>query len=176
MVSKSCILFVKEQLRKLNVLYIFVELGKIEIMSISEKKLKHLKTILSNSGLNIIETEHSILLEKLKSLIIEIVQTDKILNINISDYLAETLNCDYVKLSLLFSDVHGSTIEKYIINQKVEKIKELLLYKELNISQIAQMMHYSSISHLSHQFKNVVGLTPTQFKHGKNIRIPIEDL
>ena len=179
MVSQRCKMMVKEELKKLGLHFMVVDLGEIEIMeNISFETREQLKAGLLNSGLELMDDKKAMLIEKIKNVIVEMVHyADELPKTNFSDYLAEKLNHDYTYLSNIFSEVKGITIQQFIINHKIEKIKELLLYDELNLTQISYKMNYSSVAHLSNQFKNITGLTPTQFKNLKDRkRIPIEDI
>jgi AraC-like DNA-binding protein len=179
MVSNRCKLAVKAELRKLDLHFIIVELGEVEIMEdLSVEQLEALQIGLNTSGLELIDDKNAILIEKIKSVIIEMVHhnSDEI-NINFSVYLSERLHYEYKYLSKLFSEVQGCTIEHYIIAHKIERAKELIIYDELNLTQISYILNYSSIAHLSHQFKKVTGLSPSQFKNLKiKTRISIEDI
>ena len=179
MVSLRCKMMVKEELKKLGLHYIFVNLGEVEIMeNLSEETRTELKNALLQSGLELMDDKRAILIEKIKNLIIEMVHhSDEMIKVNLSAYLSEKLNHDYTYLANLFSEVQGTTIEHFMISHKVERIKELIIYDELNISEIAWKMNYSSVAHLSNQFKKVTGLSPSHFKQLKNKRrIPIEDV
>jgi AraC-like DNA-binding protein len=145
---------VKEELKKLGLHFIIVDLGEVEIMeNISGEQREQLKIALLNSGLELMDDKRAVLIEKIKNAIIEkIHHTDEIIKLNISGYLSETLKHDYTYLSNLFSEVQGTTIEKFIISHKVERIKELIIYDELSITEIAWKMNYSSVAHLSNQF------------------------
>lgn len=179
MVSSRCKMVVKEELKKLGLHFIVVDLGEVEIMeSISLDQREELKTGLLNAGLELMDNKRAVLIEKIKNSIIELVHhTDEPIKINFSDYLSERLNYDYTYLANLFSEVQGITIEHFIINHKIERIKELIIYDELNISEIAWKMNYSSVAHLSNQFKKVTGLSPSHFKQLKNKRrSQIEDI
>lgn len=170
---------VKEQLKKLGLHYIVVDLGEIEIMenlTMSQREL--LKKALLDSGLELMDDKKAMLIEKIKNVIIEMVHhSDEVLKINFSSYLRDKLNHDYTYLSNLFSEVQGTTIEQYIISHKIERIKELIIYGELNVTEIAWKMGYSSVAHLSSQFKKVTGLSPSHFKQMKDKkRSPIEEI
>lgn len=179
MVSNRCKIAVKEELKKLGLHYILVELGEVDIMeSLSMEKRAILKANLLLSGLELMEDKKAMMIEKIKTIIIEMVHhSDEIIKINFSDYLSEKMNHDYTYLSNLFSEVQGTTIEQYIISNKIERIKELIIYNEHNITEIAWKMGYSSVAHLSSQFKKVTGLTPSHFKQLKDKRRnPIEEI
>ncbi len=160
---------VKEELKKLGLHFIIVDLGEVEIMeNISGEQREQLKIALLNSGFELMDDKRAVLIEKIKNIIIEMVHhSDEIIKINFSDYLSEKLNHDYTYLANLFSEVQGTTIEQFIISHKIERIKELIIYDELNITEIAWKMNYSSVAHLSNQFKKVTGLSPSHFKQLK---------
>lgn len=170
---------VEEELNKLGFEYYSVDLGVIEMREmLAEEQIEMLKTKLLESGLVLIEDVRSILIEKIKTTIIQMVHyNDELPEINISNYLADTLNYDYTYLSNIFSETKGITIQQFIIIHKIEKVKELLLYNELTISEIAYKMRYSSSAHLSAQFKKITGLTPSYYKTLKLRRTKnLEDL
>ncbi len=172
-------MMVKEELKKLGLHYIVVELGEVEIMeTITPAQRELLKTGLLDTGLELMDDRRAILIEKIKNVIIEMVHySDGEMKIKFSNYLSEKLNHDYTYLSNLFSEVQGTTIEQFLIRHKVERIKELIIYDELNISEIAWKMNYSSVAHLSTQFKKITGLTPTHFKQLKDKRrSPLEEV
>lgn len=179
MVSLRCKMVVKEELKKLGLHFIVIDLGEIEIMEdISEDQRDNLKTALLDSGLELMDDKKAVLIEKVKSVIIEMVHyADELPKINYSDYISEKLKYDYTYLSNLFSEVKGITIQQFIIIHKIERVKELLLYDELNLTEISYRMQYSSVAHLSNQFKKITGLTPSEFRHLKDRhRNPIEEL
>ena len=157
---------VKAELEKLGLHYIVVELGEAEIMeSISEEQHDLFKEALLKSGLELLDDKKSVLIQKIKNVIIELIHySEEPLAINFSDHLSQKLNHNYTYLANLFSEVQGTTIEQFIIAHKIERVKELLVYNELNLTEIAYLMHYSSVGHLSAQFKKVTGLTPSHFK------------
>jgi AraC-like DNA-binding protein len=170
---------VKEELKKLGLHFIVLELGEVEIMEdISLEQRNELKLGLINSGLELMDDKRSVLIEKIKNAIIEMVHhSDEMIKVNFSDYLSEKLHHDYTYLANLFSEIQGVTIEHFIINHKIERIKELIIYDELNITEIAWKMNYSSVAHLSNQFKKVTGLSPSHFKQMKDKRRnQIEDI
>ncbi len=169
MVCIRCKLVVKEELTKLGLPFTSVELGEAEIPgNITAEQHDQLKAALLKSGLEVMDDKKSVLIEKIKKVIIESVHySEEPLSINFSDYLSQKLNHDYTYLANLFSEVQGTTIEKFLIAHKIERVKELLVYNELNLTEIAFRMHYSSVAHLSAQFKKVTGLTPTHFKQLK---------
>ena len=172
MVCIRCKMVVKSELEKLGLHYITVDLGEAEIQEeISAEQLAHLDVALKKSGLELMDDKKSILVEKIKTIIIELVHyADDQIKVNLSDYLSEKLNHNYTYLANLFSEVKGTTIEQFYLAHKIEKVKELLVYDELNLTEIAWKMHYSSVAHLSNQFKKMTGLTPTHFKNLKNKR------
>ena len=179
MVSNRCKMTVKEELKKLGLHFVIVELGEVEIMEdLTPEQREELKTALSNSGLELMDDKRAVLVEKIKNAIIEMVHhSEENIKINFSDYLSEKLNHNYTYLANLFSEVRGITIEHFLIAHKIERIKELIIYDELNITEIAWKMNYSSVAHLSNQFKKVTGLSPTHFKQLKDKRrSPIEEI
>ena len=173
MVCIRCKMVVKAELEKLGLHYIVVELGEAEIMeSISEEQHDQFKEALLKSGLELLDDKKSVLIQKIKNVIIELIHySEEPLVINFSDHLSQKLNHNYTYLANLFSEVQGTTIEKFIIAHKIERVKELLVYNELNLTEIAYLMHYSGVAHLSAQFKKVTGLTPSHFKQLKNKRL-----
>lgn len=179
MVSLRCKMIVKSELEKLGIHYTVVELGEVKIEEeLDSKKLNNLKAALLKFGLELMENKKSMIIEKIKNIIVEMIHyQDELPLINFSDYLSEKLNYEYHYLSNLFSEVKGITIEHYIIAHKIERAKELLIYDELTLTEIAYKLHYSSVAHLSNQFKKVTGLTPSFFKSMKHKRlIAHEDL
>ncbi|OYX85113.1 MAG: AraC family transcriptional regulator [Flavobacteriales bacterium 32-34-25] len=179
MVSNRCKMAVKEELRKLGLHFIVVDLGEVEVMvNISMTQRQELKANLLLSGLELMDDKKSMLIEKIKNIIIEMVHhSEEIIKVNFSDYLSEKMNHDYTYLSNLFSEVQGTTIEQFIISHKTERIKELIIYGEHNITEIAWKMGYSSVAHLSSQFKKVTGLSPSHFKQLKDKRrCPLEEV
>jgi AraC-like DNA-binding protein len=165
-------MIVKSELEKLGLHYILVDLGEAEIMEdIPPEQLEQLDIALKKTGLELMDNKKSILVEKIKTIIIDLVHnTDEQIKINLSDYLTEKLHYDYTYLANLFSLVKGTTIEKFYLNHKIEKVKELLVYDELTLTEIAYRLHYSSVAHLSNQFKKKTGLTPSHFKNLKHKR------
>ncbi len=170
---------VKEELKKLQLHFIVVDLGEVEVMeNISVEQREQLRIALLNTGLELMDDKRAVLIEKIKTAIIEKVHhADGMIKVNFPAYLSDKLKYDYTYLANLFSEIQGTTIERFIITHKIERIKELILYDELNVSEIAWKMNYSSVSYLSNQFKKVTGLSPTHFKQLKNIRrSPIENI
>lgn len=179
MVSNRCKIVVKEVLKELGLHFILVDLGEVEIMEdISNEQREQLQLALRESGLELMDNKRAILIEKIKNVIIEMVHhSDEVIKVNFSEYLAEKLDYDYTYLANLFSEVQGTTIAQFLISHKVERIKELIIYGELSISEIAWKMNYSSVAHLSNQFKKVTGLSPSHYKQLRDKRrVPIEDV
>jgi AraC-like DNA-binding protein len=179
MVSTRCKMAVKEELKKQGLHFIVVDLGEVEIMeTISQEQREELKSALLVLGLELMDDKRAVLIEKIKNVIIEMVHhAEEVIKVNFSDHLSQKLNHDYTYMANLFSEVQGTTIEQFIIWHKVERIKELIIYGELNITEIAWKMNYSSVAHLSNQFKKVTGLSPSHFKKLKDHRrMPIEDI
>jgi AraC-like DNA-binding protein len=179
MISTPCKMFVKEELTKLGISYNSVELGEVEVdekLSMFQKEL--LRDSLKKYGLEVVDDRRTILVEKIKAIITELVYySDEKPNIKISYLLSEKLNLNYNYLAKVFSEYQGITIEKYIILQKTEHIKELMMYGELNMTQIASKLNYSSVAHLSLQFKKTTGYTPSSFRQlNGNRRRTIEEI
>ena len=172
MVCIRCKMVVKAELTKLGLHYVFVELGEAEILEdISAEQQDQFKIALLKSGLELMDDKKSVLIQKIKNVIVELVHyREEPLTINFSEYLSTKLSHDYTYLANLFSEVQGITIEKFLIAHKIERVKELLVYNELNLSEIAFQMHYSSVAHLSSQFKKITGLTPSHFRQLKDKR------
>ncbi|WP_299184829.1 AraC family transcriptional regulator [uncultured Aquimarina sp.] len=172
MVSLRCKLLVKDELKKLDLHYVVLELGVIEILEdITKDQRRQLKKNLSKSGLEMMENKKSILIEKIRNVIIEMVHyTDKLPKVNYSDYISEKVGYNYTYLANIFSEVKGITIQQFIIIHKIEKVKELLIYDELSLTEISHRLHYSSVAHLSNQFKKITGSTPTFYKKLKEKR------
>ncbi len=166
MVSLRCKMMVKAELEKLGIKYAVVELGTVEILEdITQKQRELLKVNLLKSGLELLDNKKSILIEKIKNVITEMIHySDELPKVNYSEYISEKLGYDYTYLANTFSEVKGITIQQFIINHKIEKVKELLLYDELNLTEISYKLHYSSVAHLSNQFKKVTGLSPSFYK------------
>lgn len=172
MVCIRCKMTVKAELEKLGIHYVSVDLGEADVKeNMSKEQLGLLDTGLRKAGLELMDDKKSILVEKIKTVIIELVHyTDDQIKINLSDYLSEKLSYNYTYLANLFSEVKGITIEKFYLTHKIERVKELIVYDELNLSEIADMLHYSSVAHLSNQFKKITGLSPSHFKKLKKLR------
>lgn len=169
MVNNRCKIIVKSELEKLGLQCNIPELGVVEITgNLSDEQQELLDIGLKESGLALINDRKSILIEKIKNIIIELVHySEKRLKINFSEYLSQELNYDYTYLANLFSEHQGNTIEHFFLTHKTERAKELLIYGDLNITEIADKLHYSSTAHLSNQFKKMTGLTPSKYKNLK---------
>jgi YesN/AraC family two-component response regulator len=177
MISTGCKMLVRNVLKSMGLHFVILELGEVDIMeNITTTQKERLQAELQDIGLELMEDKRTILLEKIKLTIIDLIhhnEEDK--RINFSHYLSEKLMYDYTYMSNVFSEVMGISIEKYLIAQKIERIKELITYEELNINEIAWEMNYCNVAHLSNQFKKVTGLSPSQFKNLKNKkRIPVD--
>ena len=179
MVCPRCIKVVKDELTKIGLSIKKVELGEATV-EINNKSLNldEIKNVLENNGFELLDDKQGKLVEKIKTLIIDKIQNTKpgeLEKFNFSKYLSENLNVTYQYLSHLFSSLEDTTIEKYIINQKIEKVKELLVYDELTLSEISYNLGYSSVQHLSSQFKKITGFTPSHYKGLKHKkRIPLD--
>lgn len=179
MVSLRCKMIVKAELEKMHLHHTVVELGEVDIVEdLTVAQQQELRISLLQSGLELLEDKKSMLIEKIKNIVVEMIHySDEPPLLNFSAFLSEKLNYDYNYLSNLFSEVKGTTIEHFIIAHKIERAKELLMYNELTITEIAEKLHYSNVAHLSNQFKKVTGLTPTFFKKMKHKRlIALENL
>ncbi len=179
MVSKRCKMVIAAELEKLGLQYNTVELGEVEfIKEPSELESRELKLALQKWDFELLDDRKAILVERIKNVIIEMIHfSNKFPETNYSEYISKKLTHDYTYLSNIFSEVENITIEHFIIAHKIEKVKELLMYNELNISEIAVRLRYSSVAHLSNQFKKVTGFTPTFFKAMKNKgRIPLDEI
>lgn len=179
MVCNRCIMVVNDELEKLGLHPASVELGEVVLSEeLSDIQKDQVKSALEKVGFELIDNRKSQLIERVKTLLIELVhRQNNQLNTNLSDYLIQQLGHDYSSISTLFSEVEGTTIEKYYIAQKIERVKELLVYDELSLSEIAHLLNYSSVAHLSKQFKKTTGLTPSHFKQiGALKRKPLDEL
>ncbi len=179
MVSQRCKLMVKAELEKLGLHYSLVELGEVEITEdIKQAEREQLAAHLKRSGLELMDDKRAILIEMIKNVVIEAIHySDEMMKVNFSEHLSAKLDYDYTYLANLFSEVESTTIEHFVIAHKIERVKELLIYDELTLTEIAFKLHYSSVSHLSNQFKKVTGLTPTFFKQLKHKRLStLEDV
>jgi YesN/AraC family two-component response regulator len=179
MVCIRCKILVKAELDKLEIPHGCVELGEVHLLeTITPDTLRLLSEALLRSGLEVMDDRKSVLIEKIKNVIIELIHySDEPLTVNFSSFLNEKLQHDYTYMANLFSEVQGTTIGNFIILHKIERVKELLVYDELSLTEIAYLMHYSSVAHLSAQFKKITGLTATHFKSLKdNRRSMLENL
>jgi len=179
MVSIRCKMVLKEAFKKVGLHYVTINLGEVEVLEkMTDKQREKLKAILLKSKLELMDDKKAILIERIKNVIVEMVHyVDDLPKTNFSDYLTNILKHDYTYMANIFSETQGTTIEHYIIMHKIEKVKELIIYDELNLSEIAYKLHYSSVSHLSHQFKKITGLTPSYFKTLKNKKLTmLEDV
>jgi AraC-like DNA-binding protein len=171
-------MLVREELKNLG-LHFIVDMGVADIMEdITPEQREQIRSALLRSGLELMDDKKAVLIEKIKTVIIEMIHyKDELPKVNFSDYLSEKLHYDYTYMANLFSEVQGTTIEKFMISHKIERVKELIIYDELNLTEIAWNMHYSSVAHLSNQFKKITGLTPSHFKNLKEKRRnPIEEI
>jgi YesN/AraC family two-component response regulator len=178
MVCNRCIKVVQGELTELGYTIETIELGEVQIKeAISDNDLKRIRQVLTDNGFELIDDRKSWIINRIKTLIIEYIHynREKPEHINLSEFLSKELGHDYSYLSNLFSSVEGVTIEKYLILQKIEKVKELLVYNELSLNEISYQLSYSSAQHLSNQFKKITGLTPSHFKKiGKDRRNPLD--
>lgn len=172
MVSQRCKLLVQEELIKMGFQIESLELGSVEIREkMSQKQQQQLKEILLKSGLELLDDKKTILVERIKNVIVEMIHhSEELPKTNYSDYISGQLQYDYTYLANIFSETQGITLQQYIINHKIERVKELLLYDELNLTAISYKLHYSSLAHLSNQFKKITGLSPSFFKEMKQKR------
>ena len=172
MVSQRCKAVVKAELKKLGLHFIFTDLGVVDIMeTLTPDQHDQIRDSLILSGLELMDDKKALLIEKIKKIIVEMVlYEDDMPKVNLSEYLSQKLGYDYTYMAGLFSEVQGITLEKFLISYKIEKVKELIIYDKLTLSEIAWKMHYSSVAHLSNQFKKLTGLTPSHFKSLKQIR------
>jgi AraC family transcriptional regulator len=177
MVCDRCVMAVRKQLEDLHIGYNSIQLGEVELTDeVKDEVLPVLATALEKIGFELLDDRKAKIVEKIKNTIIHLVHYEaEELNLKFSALLSDKLNLEYHYLSALFSSIEGITIEKYIILQRIEKAKELLMYDELNLSEIADRLGYSSVQHLSQQFKKTTGLTPSHFKQlRENKRKPID--
>lgn len=172
MVSLPCKIIVQQELEKIGIPFLSVELGMVETKErVTDRQFHILNSNLKLVGLEVLEDKRSILIEKIKSVIIEMIHyNEQLPKSNYSDYISEKLGYDYTYLSNTFSEVRGITIQQFIIIHKIERVKEMLLYDELNLTAISHRLNYSSVSHLSNQFKKITGLTPSYFKQVRRIQ------
>jgi len=172
MVSLRCKLTVENELKLLGLHAVVVELGVAEIIEdISAETRSMLSSNLLKTGLELLDDKRSILIESIKNVIVEMIHhSDELPTKNYSEYISGKLKYDYTYLSNIFSAVRGVTIQQYIIINKIERVKELLLYDQMSLTEIAHKLHYSSVAHLSNQFKKITGLTPSFFRTLKKAR------
>lgn len=165
-ISLRCKMRVEDELQKLGIQWMIVDLGMVELVGdLSLEQRMVLKTNLQNSGLELMQDKKSILIEKIKNIIIEMVHySDELPKVNYSEFISGKLGYVYAYLANIFSEVKGITIQQFIINHKIERVKELLSHDELNLTEISSKLHYSSVAHLSNQFKKITGLTPSFYK------------
>ena len=179
MVCNRCKIVVKSELEKLGLHPVSVDLGEVDIADeLQGYQRQDIHTALQKFGFALLDDKKSVVIERVKNLIIDLVQNkNNQLKTNLSDYLSRELNHDYTYITNLFTQVEGTTIEQYFIAQKIERVKELLVYDEISLSEISYQLNYSSVSHLSKQFKKVTGLTPSHYKQLKEKkRKPLEEL
>jgi AraC-like DNA-binding protein len=181
MVSHRCKLAVRSALDSLGLYYKYVDLGEIDLFedTLTEEDREKLSSLLLKSGLELMDNKKSILVERIKNTLIELIHySEELPRNNISEFVSEKLDHDYTYLSNLFKEVTGTTIQHYILLHKIEKAKELILYDELNLNEISYKLHYSSVAHLSNQFKKLTGLTPSYFKkiHSYKKRLMLETI
>lgn len=179
MVSARCKTAVKEELKKLGLHYIVVDLGEVEIMEELSPEIRDaLKMGLMTSGLELMDDKKSILIQKIIAIVVEMIHhSDEVPRINQSEYISDKMGYDYTYLANLFSEVKGTTLQQFIICHKIERIKELIIYGELNMTEIAWKLNYSSVAHLSNQFRKITGLSPSHFKSLKDKkRTPLEEV
>ena len=179
MVSNRCKMVVKEELKKLGLHFVVVDLGEVEIMeTLTYDQQENLKVGLLNSGLELMDDKRAVLIEKIQNAVTEMIHyTGEVIKINYSEFISEKLGYDYTYLANLFSEVKGITLQQSIIIHQIELAKELLLYNELNLTEISYKLHYGSVAHLSNQFKKITGLSPSHFKRLKDKkRSPLEEI
>jgi AraC-like DNA-binding protein len=179
MVSNRCKMVVKQELTKLGLHFVVVDMGEVELMEDIEKpEMEKLRAALKSSGLELMDDKKAILIERMKIAITDLIHnSDEQIKTNYSDYLSEKLGYDYTYMSNMFSELKGITIQQFIIIHKIERVKELLMYDELSLTEISYKMHYSSVAHLSNQFKKITGLSPSHFMQLKDKkRVPLEEI
>ena len=169
MVSNRCKMIVKSELEEFGLHFVIGDLGEVEIMEcISEEQRQMLNLNLEKSGLELLDDKKRVLIEKIKNIIVDLVYyLEEQPKINLSDYLRGKLNYDYTYLANLFSDSQNTTIEHFFLIHKIERVKELLVYDEFSLTEISYKLNYSSVAHLSNQFKKMTGLTPSVYKNLK---------
>jgi len=179
MVSLRCKMMVQQELKNLGLRYHSVDLGVAEILEdITKKQRRQLKENLSKSGLELMDDKRAILIERIKNVVTEMIHySDEFPKENYSDYISKKMGYDYAYLSHTFSEVKGTTLQHYIIVHKIERVKEFLLYDELSLTEISYKLDYSSVAHLSNQFKKITGLSPSFYKELKRKRrVTLESL
>ncbi|SFX52242.1 transcriptional regulator, AraC family [Cytophaga hutchinsonii ATCC 33406] len=179
MVSNCCKLMVKNEFNKLGIKISRIELGELEVkQKISLRQFDKIRSVLKKNGHELMEDKKSIQIEKVKAAIINTIHySDELPEVKFSEYLSTKLECDYTYLSNLFSEVTGTTLQQFIIVHKIERAKELIIYNEMSLKEIAFKLHYSSLPHFSNQFKKITGLSPVFFKSlKKKKRIALEQL
>ena len=171
MVSTRCKMTVESVLTSMDIPFIRVELGLADITGdISMIQHNQIRAALLLSGLELIEDIKSVLIERIKKVIIELIHyNDEPLTTNFSDYLSKTLNHEYTYMANLFSEIEGINVEHYLITHKIERVKELLVYDKLSLTAISYKLNYSSVAHLCNQFKKITGLTPSHFRKSKEV-------
>jgi AraC family transcriptional regulator len=178
MVCARCIKVVKEELEKLGLKVENIILGEAIISSLKKIDDNKIREVLELNGFELIDDKQAKIIEKIKVIVIELIQLqsqDKLTEVNFSEYISQKIDKSYQYISTLFSSHEGVTLETYIINQKIEKVKELLIYNELSLTEISYRLGYSSVQHLSSQFKKITGLTPSEFKHlREKVRKPLD--
>ncbi|TFF37735.1 helix-turn-helix domain-containing protein [Mucilaginibacter psychrotolerans] len=169
MVCIRCKMVVKQELKKRSIRYAAVALGEVDLIDeVSYSQITDLTAGLKKFGLEVMDNKKSILIERIKKVVVELIHyIEEPVKVNFSDHLTEKLNYDYTYMANLFSEVEGITLEHYLISHKIERVKELLVYDELSLTEISYKMHYSSVAHLCNQFKKTTGLTPSHFKNLK---------
>jgi len=171
MACESCKIVVKEEMEKMGLIPVKIELGEVEVKEkLSEKQQKQLNTSIKKAGLELVKSKEGILTDQIKACIIDYIDNINRIKNNLSDYLAKKLNYDYAYLSSYFSAMQATTIEQYTIALKIERVKEMLLLDDLTLTEISYKLNYSSVGHLSNQFKKVTGLPPAHFKKLKVLR------
>jgi AraC family transcriptional regulator len=179
MVCNRCIMVVQQEFEKAGLKPLLVNMGEVQLSKeLTEKQFENINNRLTGLGFEILNSQKQKLIEKVKNALIEKVQSGEVEeHFSISDYLSRKLNKEYTQVSRLFSEVEGITIEQHFILQKIEKVKEWLVYDEFTLSEIAWKLGYSSVAHLSSQFKKITGFTPTQFKQlGTSHRKSLDDV
>ncbi|MFT3680769.1 MAG: helix-turn-helix domain-containing protein [Ferruginibacter sp.] len=171
MACESCKIVVKEELEKMGLHPLKVDLGEADVKEkLSDKQQKQFNNAIQKAGLEVVKNKEGILIDQVKAVIIDYIENNDRIKSNLSDYLSKKLNYDYAYLSSYFSAMQASTIEQYMIALKIEKVKEMLVLEDLTLTEIAYKLNYSSVAHLSNQFKKVTGLPASHFKKLREIR------